>query len=55
VWASQQGIVKGARRALDVDAVAIRLQDEGALLFVNAWHERSGGSASQSVTLAPAR
>ena len=41
--------------AIDVDVVATGLQDEGATLFVNAWHERSGGSASQSVTLAPAR
>src|SRR5262245_20612848 len=25
--------------AIDVDAVATRLQDKGATLFVNAWHE----------------
>src|SRR5215470_8495500 len=41
--------------AIDVDAVAIRLQDKGAQLCVNAWHERMGGSAAQSATLAQAR
>jgi polyphosphate glucokinase len=41
--------------ALDVDAVATRLQDEGTTLFVNAWHERRDGIASQSATLAQTR
>ena len=41
--------------AIDVDVVATRLQDEAATWFVNAWHERRGGSAAQSATLAPAR
>ena len=41
--------------AIDVDAVATRLQDEGATLFVNAWNERIGVIASQSATLAQAR
>ena len=34
--------------AIDVDAVATRLQDEAATWFVNAWHERRGGIAAQS-------
>jgi len=41
--------------AIDVDAVATRLQDEGATLFVNAWHELMGVIASKSATLAQAR
>ena len=41
--------------AIDVDAVAVRLQDEGAQLCVNAWHERMGDIASKSATLAQAR
>ena len=41
--------------AIDVDAVATRLQDEGATLFVNAWHELMGVIASKSTTLAQAR
>jgi hypothetical protein len=46
---------QGAMLAIAVDVVATGLQDEGATLFANAWNERSRGSASQSVTLAPAR
>ena len=41
--------------AIDVDAVATRLQDEGATLFVNAWHERMGGSAAKRATRAKVR
>ena len=41
--------------AIDVDAVATRLQDEGATLFVNAWHELMGVIASKSAILAQAR
>ena len=41
--------------AIDVDALATRLQDEGATLFVNAWHELMGVIASKSATLAQAR
>ena len=40
---------------IDVDAVATGLQDEGATLFVNAWHERMGVIASKSATLAKVR
>ena len=32
--------------AIDVDALTTKLQDEGATLFVNAWHERMGVSAA---------
>ena len=41
--------------AIDVDAVATRLQDEGTTLFVNAWNERMGVIASKSAILAQAR
>ncbi len=41
--------------AIDVDALATRLQDEGATLFVNAWHELMGVIASKSATLAKVR
>ena len=41
--------------AIDVEAVAIRLQDKGTQLCVNAWHELMGGIASKSATLAQAR
>jgi hypothetical protein len=46
---------QGAMLAIDVGAVATRLQDEGATLFVNAWNERMGGIASKSATLVQAR
>src|SRR5262249_41959747 len=41
--------------AIDVDTLATRFQDEGATLFINAWHERRGGIASKSATLTQAR
>ena len=42
--------------AIDVDVVATGLlQDEGATLFVNAWHELMGVIASKSATLAKVR
>ena len=41
--------------AIDVDALATRLQDEGATLFVNAWNELMGVSAAKSATLVQAR
>jgi len=41
--------------AIDVDAVATGLQDEGATLFVNAWNERMGVIAAKSATLAKVR
>ena len=41
--------------AIDVDAVATRLQDEGATLFVNAWNELMGVIAAKSATLVKAR
>jgi len=45
----------GAMLAIDVDAVATGLQDEGATLFVNAWNELMGVIASKSATLVQAR
>ena len=41
--------------AIDVDAVATGLQDEGATLFVNAWNELMSVSAVKSATLVQAR
>ena len=41
--------------AIDVDAVATRLQDEGATLFVDAWNKRIGVIAAKSATLVQAR
>jgi transaldolase len=39
---------------VDVDALAARLQDEGAKAFVNSWNELMGVIASKSATLAKA-
>jgi transaldolase len=44
-----------AKVAIDVDALAARLQDEGAKSFVNSWNELMGVLASKSATLAKAR
>ena len=39
---------------VDVDALAARLQDEGAKAFVTSWNELMGVIASKSATLAKA-
>lgn len=44
-----------AKADVDVDALAARLQDEGARAFVNSWNELIGVIASKSATLAKAR
>jgi transaldolase len=44
-----------AKADVDVDALAARLQDEGAKSFVNSWNELMGVIASKSATLAKAR
>src|SRR5204863_1405259 len=41
-----------AKAAIDVDALAARLQDEGARSFVNSWNELMGVIASKSAILA---
>jgi transaldolase len=43
-----------AKADVDVDALATRLQDEGAKSFVNSWNELMGVIASKSATLAKA-
>ncbi len=43
-----------AKADLDVDALAARLQDEGAKSFVNSWNDLMGVIASKSTTLAKA-
>jgi len=43
-----------AKAAIDVDALAARLQDEGARSFVNSWNELMGVIASKSAILAQA-
>lgn len=44
-----------AKADVDVDALAARLQDEGAKSFVNSWNELMDVIASKSATLAQAR
>src|SRR5438874_12937706 len=44
-----------AKAAIDVDALAARLQDEGAKAFVNSWNELMHVIASKSAILAKAR
>jgi transaldolase len=44
-----------AKAAIDVDALAARLQDEGAKAFVNSWNELMNVIASKSAILAKAR
>jgi len=43
-----------AKAGIDIDALAARLQDEGAKSFVNSWNELMGVIASKSATLAKA-
>ena len=43
-----------AKAAIDIDALAARLQDEGAKSFVNSWNDLMGVIASKSATLAKA-
>src|SRR5438874_3088455 len=43
-----------AKAAIDVEALAARLQDEGAKSFVNSWNELMNVIASKSATLAKA-
>jgi transaldolase len=40
-----------AKAGVDVDALAARLQDEGAKAFVKSWHELLGVIASKSASL----
>jgi transaldolase len=44
-----------AKADVDIDALATRLQDEGAKSFVNSWNELMGVIAAKSATLAKAR
>jgi transaldolase len=44
-----------AKADVDIDALATRLQDEGAKAFVNSWNELMDVVASKSATLANAR
>jgi len=43
-----------AQAGIDIDALAARLQDEGAKSFVNSWNELMGVIASKSAALAKA-
>jgi transaldolase len=43
-----------AKASIDVNALAVQLQDEGAKSFVNSWNELMGVIASKSTTLAKA-
>jgi transaldolase len=44
-----------AKADVDVDALAVRLQDEGAKAFANSWNELMNVIASKSATLTKAR
>ncbi|MGE0821111.1 MAG: transaldolase [Candidatus Binatia bacterium] len=44
-----------AKAQVDINALAARLQDEGAKAFINSWNELMGVIASKSATLAKAR
>ena len=44
-----------AQAGIDIDALAARLQDEGAKSFVNSWNDLMGVIASKSATLANRR
>jgi transaldolase len=43
-----------AKAGIDIDALAAKLQDEGAKSFVNSWNDLMGVIASKSATLAKA-
>jgi transaldolase len=43
-----------AKAGIDVNALANRLQDEGAKSFVSSWNELMGVITSKSATLAKA-
>jgi transaldolase len=43
-----------ATAGIDVDALATRLQDEGAKSFVSSWNELLGVITAKSATLAKA-
>jgi transaldolase len=43
-----------AKAAIDIDDLAVRLQDEGAKSFANSWNDLMAVIASKSVTLAKA-
>jgi transaldolase len=40
-----------AKAGVDIEALAARLQDEGAAAFVNSWNELMGVIASKSAAL----
>ena len=44
-------LAQSAKAGIDVDALAARLQDEGAKSFVNSWNDLMGVIASKSATL----
>lgn len=46
-------VLAGVRRAgIDLDALAAKLQTDGAAAFVKSWHELLGQIASKSAALA---
>ena len=50
----EEVLAEFAKAGIDVDALAARLQDEGAKSFVKSWNELMGVIASKSATLAKA-
>ena len=51
----EQVLAQFAKAGIDIDALAAKLQDEGAKSFVNSWNDLMGVIASKSATLAKAR
>ena len=47
----EEALAKFAQAGVDVDALAVRLQDEGAVSFVKSWSELMGCVASKSEAL----
>jgi transaldolase len=50
----EAALAQFAKAGIDIDALAAKLQDEGAKSFVNSWNDLMGVIASKSATLAKA-
>jgi transaldolase len=48
---SEKVLGQFAQAGIDIDALAARLQDEGAKSFVNSWNDLMGVIASKSAAL----
>jgi transaldolase len=50
----EAALAQFAKAGIDIDALAAKLQDEGAKSFVNSWNDLMSVIASKSATLAKA-